>query len=126
MSVKPFFCVVALLYGILVSGVQDRAWADDYRTLENASPQEVVDAMATKAARGIANTTTGWLELPKQIYLTFKEDGVAKGLTIGPLKGIGMTLVRTVSGVAEAATFFVAYPGFYDPIFDPAFVWEKE
>ena len=126
MSVKPFFCVVALLCGILVSGGQDRAWADDYRTLENASPQEVVDAMAIKAARGIANTTTGWLEFPKQIYETYKEDGAERGLLNGPLKGIGMTLVRTVSGVIETATFFSAYPGFYDPIFDPAFVWQKE
>jgi hypothetical protein len=37
-----------------------------------------------------------------------------------------MTLVRTFSGAGEALTFFVAYPGFYDPYFDPAYVWQKE
>ena len=126
MSVKPIFCMVAILYAIILSGAHDMARADDYRTLEDASPQEVVDGMATKAARGLANTATGWLELPKQIYMTIKEDGYARGLTIGPLKGIGMTMVRTVSGVAETATFFIAFPGFYDPYFDPAFVWQKE
>jgi putative exosortase-associated protein (TIGR04073 family) len=100
--------------------------ADSYRTIENSSPQEVVDGIATKAVRGVANVTTGWLEFPKQIYLTYKEDGVAKGIFVGPLKGIGMTLVRSVAGVGEFLTCFVAYPGFYDPYFDPAYVWQKE
>jgi putative exosortase-associated protein (TIGR04073 family) len=100
--------------------------ADSYRTIENSSPQEVVDGIATKAVRGLANVTTGWLEFPKQIYLTYKEDGAAKGIFVGPLKGIGMTLVRSVTGVGEFLTCFVAYPGFYDPYFDPAYVWQKE
>jgi putative exosortase-associated protein (TIGR04073 family) len=102
------------------------AFADNYQTIENSSPQDVVDGMAGKAGRGLANIATGWLELPKQIYTTSKEDGVARGISLGPLKGLGMTLVRTVSGVGELMTFFVAYPGFYDPYFDPAFVWQKE
>jgi hypothetical protein len=37
-----------------------------------------------------------------------------------------MTLLRTVGGVAEFMTFFMSYPGFYDPYFDPAYVWKKE
>ena len=95
-------------------------------TIDDASPQEVVDGMANKLARGVANIATGWLEIPKQIYLTCKEDGYAKGLTVGPLKGIGMTLVRTAAGLGETVTFPVAYPGFYDPFFDPSYVWQKE
>jgi putative exosortase-associated protein (TIGR04073 family) len=102
------------------------AFADNYQTIENSSPQDVVDGMATKAGRGLANIAAGWLELPKQIYTTSKEDGVAKGVLLGPLKGLGMTLVRTVSGVGELMTFFIAFPGFYDPYFDPAYVWQKE
>lgn len=102
------------------------ASAESYRNIENSSPQEVADAMATKMARGVANVATGWLELPKQIYYTAKDDGVAKGVFVGPLKGVIMTLVRTASGVGEMATFFLAYPGFYDPYFDPAYVWQEE
>jgi putative exosortase-associated protein (TIGR04073 family) len=108
---------------ICQSGV---AVADDYRTIENSSPQEVVNGMMTKAGRGLANVATGWVELPKQIYTTSKEDGTARGIFIGPFKGMGMMLVRTVAGAGELLTFFVAYPGFYDPYFDPGFVWEKE
>jgi putative exosortase-associated protein (TIGR04073 family) len=126
MSAKRIFFLVTLACGICVALMGGRARADSYRTIENASPQEIVDAMSNKAVRGIANTTTGWLEFPKQIYLTFKEDGVAKGIFVGPLKGVGMTLVRTATGTLEALTFFLAYPGFYDPYIDPAFAWQKE
>ena len=94
-------------------------------TVDEASAQEVVDGMANKIARGVANVATGWLEFPKQIYLTCKEEGYAKGLLVGPVKGLGMTLVRTASGVGESVTFFVAYPGFYDPLMDPPYVWQK-
>jgi len=85
-----------------------------------------VDGMANKLVRGVANVGTGWLEFPKQIVVTYREEGLAKGMTIGPIKGIGMTLVRTVSGAGEALTFFIAYPGFFEPFFDPAYVWQKE
>ncbi|GFO67685.1 hypothetical protein GMLC_12640 [Geomonas limicola] len=95
-------------------------------TLDDASPQQVVDGMANKLVRGVANIATGWLEIPKQIYITWKEEGPAKGLTVGPVKGIGMSLVRTGAGVGETLTFPVAYPGFYDPFFDPPYVWQKE
>lgn len=125
MKIKGIFPAVLILFavgGILPAG----SFAGTYNTIENSSPQEIVSGMANKAARGIANTTTGWLEFPKQIYTTYSEEGAAKGILIGPLKGIGMTIVRTVSGVAEFMTFFSAYPGFYRPYFDPAFVWEKE
>lgn len=125
MAAKRTFCAF-LICCVMVIAQSALADGDSYRTIENSSPQEVVDGMMTKAGRGAANVSTGWLELPKQIYVTSKDDGIAKGILIGPLKGLGMTLVRTVSGVGELMTFFVAYPGFYDPYFDPSYVWQKE
>jgi putative exosortase-associated protein (TIGR04073 family) len=118
-SVLLICCALAVTCGGIAS-------ADNYQTIENSSPQEVVDGMAGKAGRGLANVTTGWMELPKQIYTTSKEDGTAMGIFLGPLKGLGMTVVRTLSGVGELATFFVAYPGFYDPYLDPPYIWQKE
>jgi putative exosortase-associated protein (TIGR04073 family) len=123
---KPLLGLTVLALALSLFCLQRQALAEDLRSIDNASPQEVVNGMANKAARGTANIATGWLELPKQIYLTSKEEGVAKGLTVGPLKGIGMMLVRTLAGVGETATFFVAYPGFFDPYFDPSYVWQKE
>ena len=125
MDVKRLCFVVVLCaaLGVLSGGI---AWAGAYDSVENSSPQKVVDGMATKAVRGVANVATGWLELPKQIYLTYSEEGAVKGILVGPIKGLGMTLVRTAAGFGELATFFVVSPGFYDPYFDPAFVWQKE
>uniref|UniRef100_C6E8T6 Exosortase system-associated protein, TIGR04073 family n=1 Tax=Geobacter sp. (strain M21) TaxID=443144 RepID=C6E8T6_GEOSM len=121
---RKYVVVMALLV-LALAGTVEMAQADD-RNVDSASPQEVVDGMANKLVRGVANIGTGWMEFPKQIYLTCRDDGFAQGLTVGPLKGIGMTVVRTVAGAGETATFFLAYPGFYDPYFDPAYVWQKE
>lgn len=119
--------LLLMLFCTVLCSVSRAGWCSTGgQTIENSSPQEIVDAMANKAVRGVANVTTGWLELPKQIYLTYKEDGVVKGVVVGPLKGVGMTLVRTVSGLCETVTFFVAFPGFYDPYVEPPYVWQKE
>ena len=100
--------------------------SNDFKTVETSTPQEVTGAMSLKLGRGVSNAALGWCELPKQVYKTFQDDGVAMGLSVGPLKGIGMTLVRTLSGVGEVFTFLFPFPGFYDPYFEPAFVWQKE
>jgi putative exosortase-associated protein (TIGR04073 family) len=127
MALKRTLLMTMLVLSLCVLGTGQRALAaNSDLTIDQASPQEVVDGMANKIARGVANVATGWLELPKQIYITCKEEGYAKGLTVGPLKGIGMTLVRTAAGVGETVTFLVAYPGFYDPFVDPPYVWQKE
>lgn len=112
-----------LLITLLLSTV---AWGGSYKNVDNASPQQIVDGMATKGARGAVNVLTGWGEIPKQIYVTGVEDGWLKGALVGPLKGVGMTVVRTVSGAGELLTFFLAFPGFYDPWIEPRFVWMKE
>jgi len=115
--------VVICLASIVFAGTSG---ASGYRNIETASPQDIVEGMATKGVRGVANIVTGWVEIPKQIYVTGKETGWLRGSVIGPLKGIGMTVVRTVSGAGELLTFFIAYPGFYDPWIEPRFVWMKE
>ena len=126
MALKRCLLLTILVLALCTLGTEQQAQAKGTQTIDDASPQEVVDGMANKIARGVANIATGWLEFPKQISITCKEEGYAKGLTVGPVKGLGMTLVRTVSGVGETVTFFIAYPGFYDPLFDPSYVWQKE
>ena len=127
MVFKRSLLMTLLVLALFTFGTEKRVLAvNDIKSIEDSSPQEVVDGMANKLARGVANVATGWIEIPKQIYITCKEEGYVKGLTVGPLKGIGMTLVRTVSGVGETVTFLVPFPGFYDPFFDPSYVWQKE
>ena len=72
-------CMAFLVCLAMMAGHGRAAQADSYRNIENSSPQEVVDGMMNKAGRGMANMTTGWMELPKQIYETSRDEGAAKG-----------------------------------------------
>ena len=83
----------------------------------------IVEHMAVKLVRGITNIATCVVELPKQTYLTIKEDG-ASGTVIGPLKGIGMMVYRALMGASETILFLVPQPGYYDPMIDPDYVWK--
>ena len=114
--------LVGLLFVLLVC---TSTRADDYRTVDEASAQEVVAGMSTKASRGLINVATGWLELPRQIHATYKEHGAVQGCLVGPFKGLGMMVVRTFSGALEFTTFYLAFPGFYDPYLEPRYVWDE-
>jgi putative exosortase-associated protein (TIGR04073 family) len=119
--------LLAICAGVLLWSVtSDPASAANYQNVDTASPQDIVDGMAAKGVRGAANLVTGWAEVPKQIYVTGVEGGWLRGAVIGPFKGIGMAVIRTVSGAGELMTFFVAYPGYYDPWIEPRFVWQSE
>ena len=119
--------LLMVLAGVLVlAATSVPATAGSYSSVDTASAQDVVDNMAAKGVRGAANLVTGWAEIPKQIYVTGAEGGWLRGAVVGPFKGIGMALIRTVSGAGELATFFIAYPGYYDPWIEPRFVWQPE
>lgn len=77
----------------------------------------------TKLGRGVANTLTGWVELPKNIYNTSVQDNAFAGITLGLAKGAGMTLVRTGAGIYEIATFPFPLPSDYKPILEPEYVF---
>jgi putative exosortase-associated protein (TIGR04073 family) len=86
-------------------------------------PEMIAEKMAIKFTRGITNTVTSIVELPKQTILTVRDMGPV-GIIIGPLKGAGMTVYRSVVGVAETLFCMVPQPGYYDPMIDPAYVWQ--
>jgi putative exosortase-associated protein (TIGR04073 family) len=124
LRIRPLLAASLLLAVSLCA--QPSHGSNAFKTVETSTPQEVAGAMSLKMVRGVSNVTLGWWELPKQVSKTFREDGVGMGLSVGPLKGIGMVLVRTLSGVGEVLTFAFPFPGFYEPYFEPEFVWQKE
>lgn len=77
----------------------------------------------TKLGRGVANTLTGWVELPKNIYNTSVEENAFAGLTLGLAKGAGMSIVRTGAGIYEIATFPFPLPQDYKAILEPEYVF---
>jgi|GEM_PF-413925 len=90
---------------------------------EPQKPESIVEKMSFKLVRGLTNVVTSVGEIPKQTYLSVHNHG-AVGYVVGPIKGIGMTVYRALIGGAEAVTFLVPAPGYYDPMLDPPYVWQ--
>lgn len=123
---RPSLAKLAIVSCIVIlAGLTSVAQAQPPVT-EELSPPDIVGGMSKKLVRGVANVATGWLELPKQTILTFKQEGVVSGIFVGPLKGVGMTVVRTVTGAWETVAFFIPAPDFYAPTLEPAYVWQHD
>ncbi len=85
------------------------------------------DNFFDKLLRGIINTATGWVEIPKQVIKTSQEESFFKGLTVGLAKGIGRGVTRTAVGLCETTTFIAPFPKEgYKPIMMPEDVFQKE
>lgn len=90
-----------------------------------SAPSYAQDAFK-KLGRGVVNTFTGWLEIPKGVVDETKQNNVFTGLTVGTIKGIGLGLVRTGAGIYETLTFPFPIPEGYEPIVKPEFVYSSK
>jgi putative exosortase-associated protein (TIGR04073 family) len=86
---------------------------------------DVIEKMGKKLGRGIVNVSTGWVEIPKNIYDTTVESNPFLGITFGTLKGTGMSIVRTGAGAYDILTFLFPIPKDYMPLLKPEFVFIK-
>lgn len=81
---------------------------------------------AEKFGRGIANTATGWLEVPLEIGRKNSSEGAASAIFVGPFAGLAKAAWRTFSGVYDVLTFFIPAPRDYDSLVKPDFVLGEE
>lgn len=86
--------------------------------------ESVLTKMMTKLGRGIVNILTFIGELPKQMVLTGRDKGFTAAITLGFLKGLGMSVVRLGAGIWEVALFLSPWPDDYKPVLEPEYVWE--
>jgi putative exosortase-associated protein (TIGR04073 family) len=77
-----------------------------------------------KLGRGAVNVLSGWVEIPKRISETSRDQGTAAGLTWGLLRGLGYGFIRTAAGVYEVVSFPFPAPPDYAPIIQPEYVFE--
>lgn len=75
---------------------------------------------AEKLTRGIANTATGFVELPKTMILASQKEGIAYGVTTGLLTGLLNVVGRTVLGIMDVVTFAIPT----GPTVNPRYIWE--
>jgi len=78
---------------------------------------------ARKAGRGMAAMTTMFLEVPGNIIQESRQNGPARGWTLGFVKGLGGIVVRTLVGVYEFVTCPIEVPSGFKPIIKPEFPW---
>ncbi len=93
---------------------------------QEAEAPSLVHQIGMKLGRGIANFTTGWAEIPKQIYTVSKNEGWVTGATRGAVDGLGMFVARTIAGGYEMLSFPFPIPPHYQPLLQPDFVWQPE
>ena len=76
-----------------------------------------------KLGRGLANATTGLLEIPLSMSAIGKKEGPIAGLFLGLILGTGTAVARTLVGVAETITFPIPFAGVgYGPLLEPEFL----
>ncbi|MDH3346082.1 MAG: exosortase system-associated protein, TIGR04073 family [Kiritimatiellaceae bacterium] len=91
---------------------------------EEVTAEDVVQDMSTKLNRGVVNVLTGWVEIPRQVVKTGHEKSWWKALPVGLPAGVIMTVARTGVGAFETVLFFAPINDSYEPILDPAYVWQ--
>ncbi len=74
------------------------------------------DQILGKFSRGAINTTTGWAELPYQMF-TQSSDDLYRGMTYGFMDGLCRGVQRTMYGVWDFVTCVV--PPYSKPLMEP-------
>jgi putative exosortase-associated protein (TIGR04073 family) len=80
------------------------------------------DKAMHKLGRGLSNILTGWMEIPKEIAVAWRETDPITGVIIGSIKGTGYFVARFFAGFYEVFTFPMPFPEDYKPIIEPEFV----
>jgi putative exosortase-associated protein (TIGR04073 family) len=109
MNKKNLFTACVLCSALLSTG---SALADE---------QGYLSGVGSKFSQGLANTATGFIELPKNIINISHEQNVFVGLSWGVLRGVFETVSRTTVGAAELITSPIPTSDFITP----NYVWDR-
>jgi putative exosortase-associated protein (TIGR04073 family) len=75
----------------------------------------------SRVSQGFANTTTSFIEIPKNVVNITHDQNILLGSTWGLLRGVAHTVTRTVLGVAE----LIASPIPTGEFISPPYVWDR-
>jgi putative exosortase-associated protein (TIGR04073 family) len=85
-----------------------------------ATASSYPEQIGNKLAHGVANTVTGIVEVPKNMYIESNRKGPAYGIPVGLFTGIVQGIGRTLTGVVDLVTFPIPTK----PIIYPDFIWK--
>lgn len=109
MTVDKKVRLFVLIIGCLL--VPEASWANE----------SYLAKVGEKFGLGVMNVATGWMEIPKTVYVTTSNEGLAYGVSAGFFKGIAHTFGRTLGGTLEIATFIIPTK----PMINPPMIWEN-
>jgi putative exosortase-associated protein (TIGR04073 family) len=89
-------------------------------SLHAADGEPYPESLEQKLGAGLANATTGWVELAKTPMVISKKDGLGMGLSVGLAKGVVNTIGRTFWGVFDVVTFIIPTK----PMIEPHMIWQ--
>ena len=72
-----------------------------------------------KLGRGVINTATAWAEIPAEVAKVSRERDPLLGATLGVVEGTITGVIRGVSGLIDAFTFFM--PPYDKPCMKPEY-----
>lgn len=110
MNKKNLFTACVLCSALLSTG---SAYAE--------SEQSYLSGVGSKLGQGLANTATGFIEIPKNIINISHEQNAFVGMTWGLLRGVMETVGRTTVGAAELITAPIPSNDFVTP----PYVWNR-
>ena len=108
---KPTLTKLILLFSLFIAG----------QTQVFAEGGSHASRVGEKLAVGIANVSTGFVELPKTMIASSKSNGIAYGMTAGLMTGIGHTVGRTLFGALDLVTFMIPTKA----MVTPEYVWNN-
>jgi putative exosortase-associated protein (TIGR04073 family) len=83
--------------------------------------QSYLSSVGCKLGQGLANTATGFIEIPKNIINISHEQNIFVGLSWGLLRGVIQTVSRTTVGATELITFPIPSKDFITP----PYIWDR-
>jgi putative exosortase-associated protein (TIGR04073 family) len=87
----------------------------------NAEEHDYLSCLTSKLTQGFFNTTTGFIELPKNIINISHDENIFVGLTWGVVRGVIHSVSRTVVGATELITAPIPTQDYITP----PYVWDR-
>lgn len=87
----------------------------------NAEEHDYLSCLTSKLTQGFFNTTTGFIELPKNVINISHDENIFVGLTWGVVRGVIHSVSRTVVGATELITAPIPT----DDYITPPYAWDR-
>jgi putative exosortase-associated protein (TIGR04073 family) len=87
----------------------------------HADTHTYLSDFTSKVNQGFFNTTTGWIEIPKNMINISHDQNIFVGFTWGLVRGTAHAVSRTLVGAAELITSPIPT----DDYITPPYVWDR-